>query len=432
MNQVAHNETDVEKIENAFQALDKKRLWQRLETLSTYTEPARPWTRRAFSPLFSEARQWLAQQMRAAGLVVRIDSAGNLIGRREGKRLGAKPIMTGSHSDTVFDGGRYDGILGVVAGIELAHALADSAYELEHPLEVVDFLSEEPCDRGISCVGSRAMVGALTPAMLALVDSDGVSLAQAIDQVGGLSHELSSALYQKGDIHAFIELHIEQGPVLENKGMAIGAVTDLVGVRSYTLTVLGRPDHAGTTPMDIRQDALVGAALLIQQNFQQAARLNTSQCYVVATVGCASVLPNSSNAVPGRVEMTLEVRSNQLAILEGYGDELFDTVREELQALGLRLHTESISYGLPRHFSDAIVEIIEQSSYCLGYESMRLPSGAGHDAAYLSDIAPTAMIFVPCLQGRSHCPEEATTADQAFAGLKVLMRSIMAVDKHVF
>lgn len=416
----------------AMQALSSQRLWQRLESLSTFTDPERPWTRRAFSPRFMASRQWLTEQMQQAGLSVRIDSGGNLIGRLEGAQPHAKPIMTGSHSDTVFDGGRYDGILGVLAGIEVAHALRDSNQQLEHPFEVVDFLSEEPSDFGVSCVGSRAMVGALSADMLVQRAPGAGTLAEAITLVGGDPTQLTQPLYSSGDLHAFVELHIEQGPVLECQAIPIGVVTDLVGIRRFRVVITGQPDHSGTTPMDHRKDALVGAAILIQATQQKAIQMNSEQRYVVSTVGYLSVMPNSSNAVPGKVELMLEIRSNEDHVVEHYGEQLFNMLQPELQALGLQLHTESVSHGKPTRFDAEVVDMIEHSAGVLGYPSLRLPSGAGHDAVYLAGIAPAGMVFIPCLNGRSHCPEEGIQLAHMEAGLKVLLQSVQIIDQHVF
>ena len=232
----------------AFPPLNAERLWSRVETLSRYTLPGQPWTRRAFSPLFDEARAWLRQEFQAAGLATRLDAGGNLVGARAGSDPARKPIVTGSHCDTVLSGGRYDGIIGVLAGIEVAHTLHEHGVALKHPFEVIDFLSEEPSDYGISCVGSRALSGKLDAAMLAARNPEGETLAQAIARVGGDPAALTAPLRPAGGTAAFVELHIEQGPVLEARGLPIGVVTNIVGIRRVQITVEGQPDHAGTTP----------------------------------------------------------------------------------------------------------------------------------------------------------------------------------------
>lgn len=405
-----------------------ERMWRRLEDLSGFTDAGRPWTRRAFSADFFAARQWLTQQMQQAGLTVHVDAGGNLVGRLEGATPGAAPIMTGSHTDTVFDGGRYDGIIGVLAGIEIAHTLTEHGVQLQHPFEVVDFLSEEPSDFGVSCVGSRAMVGLLSPEMLAQKSPAGQTLSEAIESVGGRPKELGRAIRGPGSVHSFIELHIEQGPVLEREQIPIGAVTDLVGIRRYRVVITGQADHSGTTPMDYRKDALLGASMLIQATNAKARALNTDTAYVVSTVGYLTVLPNSSNAVPASVEMMLEVRSNRNSVLESYGDELFAQIHAEIAAEGLTLDASSVSYGEPVLFHPAVVELIGDAATERGYVSLRMPSGAGHDAAYLSKIAPSGMVFIPCLNGRSHCPEESIEPEQLKKGLQVTLDSVLKLD----
>lgn len=408
--------------------IDIGRMWRRLEDLSAFTDAARPWTRRAFSSEFFAARKWLEKQMLQAGLTVHIDAGGNLIGRLDGTVPDAAPIMTGSHTDTVFEGGRYDGIIGVLAGIEIAQTLNAQGIRLRHPFEVVDFLSEEPSDFGVSCVGSRAMAGLLSPEMLAQKSPSGQTLSAAIHSAGGRPQDLGQAIRAQGSLHAFVELHIEQGPVLEREQIPIGVVTDLVGIRRYRIVISGQADHSGTTPMDYRKDALVGASLLVLATHNKAKLLNSDAVYAVSTVGYLNVLPNSSNAVPASVELMLEIRSNNSAVLESYGDELFTQTLPDLTAAGLTMDTTSVSYGEPTLFNPAVVSLIDDAAKDLGYMSLRMPSGAGHDAAYLSKITPSGMIFIPCLNGRSHCPEESIEPEQLKKGLQVLLGSILKLD----
>lgn len=305
-----------------FPPLNAERLNARVEQLARFTRADVPWTRRAFSPLFTEARAWLAAQFAAAGLAVSMDAAGNLIGRREGSGRCTKPLITGSHCDTVVGGGRFDGIIGVLAGIEVAHTLNEQGIVLDHPLEVIDFLSEEPSDYGISCVGSRALSGVLDAGMLRATNGEGETLAQALTRIGGKPEALNMPLRAPGSTAAFVELHIEQGPVLEARGLPIGVVTNIVGIRRVLITVIGQPDHAGTTPMDIRRDALVGAAHLIEAAHARALSLSGNPHYVVATIGRIAMTPNVPNAVPGQVELMLEVRSDSDAVLDAFPETL--------------------------------------------------------------------------------------------------------------
>ncbi len=241
--------------------LDADRLWNDIMALAAITDPERPYTRRSFTPLFLEGRAWIAERFREAGLDVRIDTGGNLIGRREGRDPARGVLMVGSHSDTVPAGGRFDGIAGLITALEIVRALDEAGEQLEHTIEVVDFLAEEPSDFGVSCVGSRAAAGVLTPAMLDLTGPGGERLGDALRRVGGDPEALAAA--KRDDVRAFLELHIEQGPVLERGGIDIGIVTSIVGIRRIEIVFEGAADHAGTTPMDVRRDALVAGAATV-------------------------------------------------------------------------------------------------------------------------------------------------------------------------
>lgn len=408
--------------------IDRDRLWQRIQDLANFTDGSRPWTRRAFTPLHEQSREWLAQGMREAGLQVSRDAAGNLVGRRPG-RLDTAPLVTGSHCDTVVDGGRFDGIIGVLAGIEIAQALNEAGVMLEHPLEVIDFLSEEPSDYGISCVGSRGMVGALDAGMLACARPDGETLAQGMARIGADPARLDVQLRKAGDVAAFVELHIEQGPVLEARGLPIGVVSHIVGIRRVAVTVLGRPDHAGTTPMDLRQDALVGAARLIDAVSRRATTQSANPHYVVATVGRIEMTPNVSNAVPGRVELVLEVRSDSAGVLDAFPEAVLAEAADALDALRVRAQMRELSRSEPTACAPAVMRAIQAAADEQGCASMVLPSGAGHDAAWMARLGPMGMVFIPCKDGRSHCPEEWITPRQLHDGARVLAATLLELDR---
>lgn len=411
--------------------LNSARLWARVEALSKFTEPEAPWTRRAFTPLFERSRHWLREQFAEAGLAVRLDAGGNLIGRMVGS---ASPrsvgvLATGSHCDTVTMGGRFDGIIGVVAGIEVAQACHESGITLNRPFEVIDFLSEEPSDYGVSCIGSRAMSGKLAPHMLAATNPDGETLASGLRRIGANPDVLAEPLRVAGTVDAFVELHIEQGPVLETRGVSIGVVTNIVGIRRFSVVVDGRADHAGTTPMNIRRDALVGAAQIIDATQRRAAALGGDARYVVATIGRLAVTPNASNAVPARVEMTLEVRSDDEAVLDTFADDVLASASERAGRLGVTVAMTEISRSKPTRCDGRVMDAIEGAARELGYASMRMPSGAGHDAVYMAAIAPVGMIFIPCLNGRSHCAEEWITEAQLLDGARVLQKTLFNLDR---
>jgi N-carbamoyl-L-amino-acid hydrolase len=413
--------------------INAERLWRRVETLSRFTLPDLPWTRRAFSPEFDQARDWLRGEFEAAGMQVELDAGGNLIGRLAAAPGAAPraPIATGSHCDTVMMGGRFDGIIGVLAGIEVAHSLHENGIALQHPFEVIDFLSEEPSDYGISCIGSRALSGKLDATMLTASNPQGETLAEGMRRIGARPEALDRPLRGPGGTAAFVELHIEQGPVLEQRGLPIGVVTHIVGIRRVAFTVRGQADHAGTTPMDIRQDALVGAARIIDAAHRKAAALSGQPHYVVATVGRLSLTPNASNAVPGLVEMMMEVRSDHAGVLETFPEQLLAEVLPGLQALRVHAVMQDVSRSQPTDCAETVMQAVEQACTDLDYAHMRMPSGAGHDAVYMAPTGPMGMIFIPCLQGRSHAPEEWIEPAQLLDGTRVLWQTVRVLDQRL-
>ena len=312
--------------------VNSDRLWSRIEALSRFTDPAKPWTRRAFDSQFAQGRAWLAEEFKAAGLAVEVDVGGNLIGRMPGTGRGLGALVAGSHSDTVPSGGRFDGMLGLLAALEAAQSIREQKISLVHPLEVVDFLAEEPSDFGISCIGSRSWAGVLSASDLARsLPSTTVTLASAIDSVGGRAEQLGKAIRSQDSVAAYVELHIEQGLVLAERKAEIGVVTAIVGIRRHEVTVEGRADHAGTTPMSLRRDALVGAAGFIRA-VDELARLRPSEsAYLVATIGKLSLEPNAINAVPGSVRMILETRSTDETALLQFEQELWRTDRRRIE-----------------------------------------------------------------------------------------------------
>jgi beta-ureidopropionase / N-carbamoyl-L-amino-acid hydrolase len=411
--------------------INSDRLWNRMEALSRFTDPAKPWTRRAFDNQFAQGRAWLEEEFKAAGLAVEVDAGGNLIGRTPGTGRGLGALVAGSHSDTVPAGGRFDGMLGLLAALEAAQSIREQQISLVHPLEVVDFLAEEPSDFGISCIGSRSWAGVLTASDLARTLPSNVTLASAIESVGGSAERLGKATRSQDSVSAYVELHIEQGLVLAERKAEIGVVTAIVGIRRHEVTVEGRADHAGTTPMSLRRDALVGAAGFIRA-VDELARLRPSQSpYLVATVGKLSVEPNAINAVPGSVRMIVETRSTDDTALLQFEQELWRRTEGELNDRGLRLTRSLLSQTLPTACSPLIQSTIEEASMAAGFNSTRLPSGAGHDGVFVARIAPMGMIFVPCREGRSHTPEEWAEPGDCANGARVLAETLILLDKSL-
>jgi N-carbamoyl-L-amino-acid hydrolase len=407
--------------------LDPARLLGDLDALATFVEPGTAgWTRRAFSPAFAAGRAWLAERMRAAGLDPRVDAAGNLIGTLSGREE-LPALVVGSHTDTVPGGGRFDGTLGVLAGVEIARALHDAGLRLRHPLQVADFLAEEPTPFGVCCVGSMALAGRLEPSALELQDDMGRTLHAAIEAIGGRPGELPSATRSPGAIAAYLELHIEQGRRLETTNAPIGAISGIVGIRRASLRLQGRADHAGTTTMDQRSDALAAAAELVLA----VERLARATPDVAATVGRMQVSPNQSNVVPGMVELTVEARSLEWATVERLWEAIIAAAHAACTERGVQLAVGPADDAAPLRTPGWLLDVVERACAAVAPGAPTLPSGAGHDAMWLGQVAPAGMIFVRSLDGRSHCPEEYSAPVDIAAGLGALARALLELDAQL-
>jgi beta-ureidopropionase / N-carbamoyl-L-amino-acid hydrolase len=409
--------------------LDADRLWADIMALAEITDPGHPYTRRSFTPLFLKGREWLADRFAAAGLTVRIDPAGNLIGRVEGQSNGHGVIAIGSHSDTVPSGGRFDGIAGLIAGLEVVRTLRDQRHGLAHALEIIDFLAEEPSDFGLSCVGSRGMAGALQKPMLAMPGPDGETLGGALRRVGGDPDRLDAA--RRHDIAAFLELHIEQGKALESRALDIGIVTSIVGIRRLQIEFEGAADHAGTTAMTMRHDALVAAAATVGAVRSLAEQLSAVGAdYFVATVGMLNVEPGASNVVPGRCRLVIDVRTTNPELTERFAAAIeSESSRHAAQAAVSRAPIVTLSNAPPAVCDPALRKLLHSSTRELGLGVVDLASGAGHDTAFMTRVCPSAMVFVPCRNGKSHAPEEWADRAAIAAGAAVMLETVKMLDR---
>jgi len=409
--------------------LDDDRLWRDVMALAEITDPDRPYTRRSFSPLFLEGRAWLAKRLADAGLAVRIDAAGNLIGRLDGADPSLGVLAVGSHSDTVPSGGRFDGIAGLATGLEVVRSLRDAGVRLGHAIEIIDFLAEEPSEYSLSCVGSRGMVGALDAGMLDLTEPGGEKLREALRRVGGDPDRLAAA--RRHDIKAFLELHIEQGIVLESQSLDVGVVTSIVGIRRIEIVFEGAADHAGTTPMTLRHDALVAAANTVAAVRRIAERLAAEgPDYFVATVGILSVEPGASNVVPGRCWLVTDARATNSALIRRFVETLErDSAASAAAARVERRPLVTLSDGPPVACDPVLREALRRAAQELGLRETDLASGAGHDTAFMTRICPSAMIFVPCRNGKSHAPEEWAEREAIARGAAVVLQAIKALDR---
>lgn len=409
---------------------DRKRMMDDFTALSGFVDPAfKGWTRLSFTDIYADARRWLKEKMEEAGLVTRLDRAANLIGWREGLQPGLPAIMIGSHTDTVKNGGRFDGIVGVLAGIEVVRLLENGGVRLRHPLEVVDFTAEEPTEFGVSTVGSRAMAGHLTPELLESADRSGRSLSRALDELGGDTGDIAGARRSSRDVAAYLELHIEQGPVLEGEKKDLGVVTGIVGFERHILRIGGQPDHAGTTPMDLRSDALAGAAeivLALESLCRGAGRRN-----LVGTAGRLEITPNASNVVPGHVDLHAEIRSPDMKLIEHVAGSFLARAARICGRRDLAFSSECVSHTEPVQVDPVMLDVIRSACEQTAGSWMDIVSGAGHDANQVATIAPAGMIFIPSTGGRSHCPEEYTDMEHVLLGTEALLRAVVLLDKRL-
>lgn len=402
--------------------VDRDRIERRILALAEHGKnPQGGVSRVAFSAADIEGRDYLASLMAEAGLSVHIDAAGNLIGRREGRNPDLAPIMFGSHADSVPEGGNYDGPVGVIAAIECVQVIHELELRTEHPLEVIVFSDEEG-----GLVGSRALIGHLSQQALNVLSHSGLSIAEGIEAIGGNVLALAEIVRQEGDLKAFIELHIEQGAVLDDADLDIGIVEGIVGIKWWDVTIDGMANHAGTTPMDKRRDALVAASHYVLAVNRIVTSVPGSQ---VGTVGKILSEPGAHNVIPGRVRTSLEIRD----LSEAKIDMLFARIEEAAAKIATDTGT-SISFELldvtaqPAMMDAKIRQTIADAAQALGLSSKSMPSGAGHDAQDMARIAPTGMIFVPSRGGISHSPEEFTSADDMAKGASVLLQTVLRID----
>jgi len=404
-------------------AVDSARIQADIDALSEFREPdTEGWTRRVFSPAYLRSREWMASRMREAGHAVKQDAAGNLVATLPGPSGGL--LVTGSHTDTVAGGGRFDGPLGVHAAIEVARCVRDSGRALRHELRVVDFLGEEPNDFGLSCIGSRAIAGTLTAEHLASRDASGRTLAGAIASAGGNPDRIEEAAWAPGSVSGFVELHIEQGPVLADLGVPLAIVSGISGIDRVQATFTGVAAHAGTTPMDSRHDALCAAAEAV------VAVERLASAGGVGTTGRLEIFPGAANVVPGKAEMWAEFRSIDGAWLDERHRSFTQAAAEAGARRGVATRVSALSRTEPVTTSAEIRDAMSAAIEGLGLEFRVLPSGAGHDTVQMARLGQVGMIFVPSAGGRSHCPDEWTAPEYVEAGASALLATILALDSR--
>ncbi len=406
-----------------------RRLREHLEALSVFGRPpggtfADGVSRVGYSEADIEGRRYVMGLMQAAGLSPRIDPAGNIVGRRAGADAALPPILFGSHIDSVPDGGNFDGDLGTLAAIEAVQALREAKLGTRHPLEVVVWVNEEGVAYGNGLDGSRAAAGHLTPGELDLV-WDGVKKADAIRRIGGDPLRIAEARRAPGSFHWYLELHIEQGGLLDRARVPVGIVEGIVGIDRFEALVTGFANHAGTTPMPDRHDALVAAAALTLAVHDVVTAEPGRQ---VGTVGQLNVTPNAPNVIPGLVRLTIELRDLSAEKVARLADRVRARAVEIARSARTQIEISPTSHHEPALATPAVEQAIERAARNLGLPFERLPSGAGHDAQMMARLGPMGMIFVPSAGGVSHSPKEATSWDDCARGADLLLHTVLEMD----
>ncbi len=406
--------------------IDPQRLWDSLmQTAQIGATPKGGICRLTLTDFDRQVRDWFKSQCEALGCTVAIDEVGNMFARRPGKNQSIAPIAMGSHLDTQPTGGKFDGTLGVLGALEAMRTLHDLGYETNAPIEIVNWTNEEGSRYAPAMLASGVFAGVFTPEYAySRTDRDGKTFGEELARIGYKGDDKAGVR----KFSAMFELHIEQGPILEDEGRMIGVVQGVQGMRWYEVTVTGQEAHTGATPMRLRRNALLGAAAMIERIDAIA---HEHAPYAVGSVGLIENKPNSRNVIPGEVFFTVDFRHPDDKIL----DAMEEKFRAALAAVMARLN---LTYGETRIWNSPAVKFAPELIDCVrigaakaGFTSRDIISGAGHDAAYIARIAPTTMIFVPCADGISHNEAEATSFDECAAGAQVLLNAVLEFDRRL-
>ena len=408
--------------------INKKRLWDSLMELGEIgADPAKPEegvTRLSLSLEDLKAREFTINYMEKAGLEVRVDAVGNIIGKLAGKDPLAPIVIAGSHIDTVIQGGKFDGALGVFGAIEAVQAIKESGISLTHSIEVVSFTDEEGTRFGTGYIGSKAIVGCLEEETFQLTDDRGISYAEAFRQAQLNPTLFKEAMRKKEDVKAYVELHIEQGRVLEDQDVAVGIVTDIQGPAWLEVTFQGFPDHAGATPMNMRRDAGLAMAELMLVVEEIAKKHNG-----VGTVGKMHVEPGGVNIIPGKSVLSIDLRHVDKNSRNEMIEELYQAISRINEKRDISASVEIKKQVDPTSCSPEVMELIEESCQELKVDAIRLQCGAGHDSLMMTKLTQMGMIFVRSKNGISHNPEEWTDKEDCMIGTQVLLNTLVKLAK---
>lgn len=405
---------------------DQTRLDQEIDTLAAFSDTETPSvTRVVFSEQDAKARMWLKAQFLDAGLTVRSDAVGNTFACWQGSKPDLPAVATGSHVDAIPFAGKYDGVVGVLGGLEAIRVLQRSGFKPERSIELIVFTSEEPTRFGLGCLGSRLMSGVLAPdAARRLLDDNGETL-DTIRERAGYSGSLESVRLPQGEYSAFLELHIEQGPILERERVPLGIVTDIAAPASFRILIEGEGGHAGSRLMPGRRDALCAAAEIILA--VERAALATGTIDTVATVGICQVHPGAVNSIPSSVLLTVDLRDTDAERRGRVQEGIFATSREVGGRRGVSISLESVNADPPAQSSPEVLTALIGACEAEGIGFRKMVSRAYHDSSFMARIAPVAMLFIPCRGGVSHRPDEYSSPEDISRGVKVLARTLASL-----
>lgn len=409
--------------------LAASRLYRRIDELAAVSESIDGLTRRFATPQHKSVNKLVSQWMASAGMSTLEDAIGNVIGKYEANEQSKKgqSIMLGSHLDTVINAGKFDGMLGVLSAIACVETLHEQEKHLDYAIEVVGFADEEGVRYQSTYLGSRAITGQFNPAVLERVDDDGISFPDALTQFGSNPDQLSEAVRRADELAAYLELHIEQGPVLESKNLPVGIVTGIAGAIRLNIQIIGDAGHAGTVPMHLRRDALAAAAHCIQ--------LVESHCSgsegLVGTVGRINAKPGAVNVIPGEVHFSVDIRALSDCVRVDTEEALLIEMEKVCEARKVSLHVTRVHEAGSVACDDDIMNAMQSAISASGQELVRLPSGAGHDAAAMAAITKIGMLFVRCKDGVSHHPDEFVSESDALAGANVLLNTVLTLNDEL-
>jgi len=403
--------------------IDGARLSAEIEELAEISDAEAPAvTRIVFTPTDRKARQWLIGRCEKTGLAVRQDAIGNIFARWAGSDVGAPAVGTGSHIDAIPNAGKYDGVVGVLGGLEAIRSLRESGLRPKRSIELLVFTSEEPTRFGIGCLGSRLLSGTMSAdAARELTDKDGTKLEE-VRRAAGLTGSLEEVKLESDYYRAFVELHIEQGPLLERQKVPLGIVTQIAAPASLRMSIEGAGGHAGGVLMPDRRDALCAAAELILAVENAAG--SSGAVDTVATVGICDVFPGAVNSIPSRVQLSVDIRDTSLERRDKAMREIEDARQSIATKRQVSIQTQQLNADAPADCSPAIIEVLSEGCKRQGHSFMLMVSRAYHDSLFMSRIAPTAMLFIPCRNGYSHRPDEYASPEDIARGVTVLAETL--------